>query len=174
MGNVILIGYMGCGKSSVGVKLSYRLKQPFLDTDKMIENRAGKMISEIFDEEGEAYFRNLETETITELLNQKHWYIISTGGGLPMRSENREVLKKLGKVIYLRTKPETIYNRLKGDTTRPLLRGDDPLGKITEMISQRGPVYEEAADEIIDVDKLSFEQILSKISQMVSNKEIKE
>lgn len=167
MRNVILIGYMGCGKSSVGVKLSYRLKQPFMDTDKLIEKNAGKTIADIFDDEGEAFFRDLETQVIRDLMDEKHWYVISTGGGLPMREENRVMLKKLGKVIYLRVKPETVYERLKDDTTRPLLRGDDPLGKITQMIAKRGPLYEEAADEIIDVDGLSFEQIIANIERCI-------
>ena len=84
-----------------------------------------------------------------------------------MREENRVMLTKLGKVIYLHVKPETVYERLKDDTTRPLLRGDDPLGKIKQMIAKRGPLYEEAADEIIDVDGLSFEQIIANIERCI-------
>lgn len=167
MDNVILIGYMGCGKSTIGVKLSYRLKQPFLDTDKMIENKKKMTISNIFQEEGEEAFRELETKTVSELVSQKHWYVISTGGGLPMRKENRAILKKLGKVVYLRAKPETIYERLKGDTTRPLLQGEDPLTKIQTMIAQRGPFYEEVADFIVDVDHKSFDRILKEIQGYV-------
>ena len=165
MNNVILIGYMGCGKSTVGVRLSYRMQQPFLDTDKMIELKSGRTIAEIFDTEGEEYFRGLETECVRGLLSEMTHYVIATGGGLPMREENRKLLKKLGKVVYLRIRPETVYERLKNDTTRPLLRGEDPMGKITAMIGKRGPKYEECADVIIDVDGKSFEQILQEITR---------
>ena len=169
MSNVILIGYMGCGKSTIGIRLSYRLKQPFLDTDKLIEKKEETTITEIFDTKGEPYFRQKETDCIKELLKQKGSYVIATGGGLPMREQNRKLLKKLGNVVYLRVQPQTVYERLKNDTARPLLRTEDPLAKITSMIRERGPFYEECADVIIDVDGRSFEQILQ---QIVKNKEI--
>ena len=94
--------------------------------------------------------------------------MIAVGGGLPMREENRVLMKKLGKVVYLRAKPETIYGRLKDDTTRPLLQGEDPQGKIKAMIAQRGPVYETAADYVIDVDEKDFEEIQSEIEEVLS------
>ena len=168
MSNVILIGYMGCGKSTIGVRLSYRLQQPFLDTDKMIENKSGRTIAEIFDTEGEEYFRKLETECVRGLLSEKKWYVIATGGGLAVRKENQQILKELGKVVYLRVKPETVFERLKNDTTRPLLRGENPMDKITQMIAMRGPRYEECADIIIDVDGKSFEEIIKEIEEFVS------
>ena len=167
MNDIILIGYMGCGKSTVGVRLSYRLQQPFLDTDKIIESKQERSISDIFKEEGEEYFRQLETSCINDLLQEKKWYVIATGGGLPMRSENRELLKKLGTVIYLRVSPKTVYARLKNDTTRPLLQGENPMQKIIDMIEQRGPKYEEAADIIIDVDGKNFDEILAEIEEKV-------
>lgn len=166
MNNIILVGYMGCGKSTIGIKLSYRLQQPFLDTDKMIENKQDKTISDIFAQLGEESFRQMETDTIRGLLDEKRWYVIATGGGLCMREENRKILKKLGKVVYLRVQPKTVYERLKNDTTRPLLQGENPYQKIQDMIALRGPVYEEVADLIVDVDGLSFEQIMRKIEEI--------
>ncbi|MBE5870443.1 MAG: shikimate kinase [Lachnospiraceae bacterium] len=163
MSNVILIGYMGCGKSTVGIRLSYWLKQPFLDTDKLIEKKEKTTITEIFDTKGEAYFRQMETDCVKELLKEKGSYVIATGGGLAVREENRRLLGKLGTVVYLRIRPETVYERLKNDTGRPLLRTEDPLAKITSMIKERSPFYEECADVIIDVDDKSFEQILRQI-----------
>lgn len=167
MNNVILIGYMGCGKSTIGVKLSYRLQQPFLDTDKLIESREERTIAEIFDTDGEKCFRRLETECIRGLLSERRWYVIATGGGLPISEENRAVLKKLGKVIYLRIRPETVYERLKNDTSRPLLRDGDGMERIRQMIQARTPAYEAAADEIIDVDEKSFEEILNEIEERI-------
>ena len=167
MSHIILIGYMGCGKSSVGKRLSYVLKQPYLDTDKMIETKERKTINEIFAQQGEQAFRDMETACVRSLFSNQQDYVIAVGGGLPMREENRMLLRKLGKVVYLRAKPDTIYERLKGDDTRPLLRGDNPRQKIEEMIAVRGPVYEETAHIRIDVDGKSFEQIMDEIKEML-------
>lgn len=161
--NIILIGYMGSGKTTLGKKLSFRERIAFLDTDKMIEQKQGKAVSEIFDEEGENAFRQMETECLKEILDYSDRYIISVGGGLPLKEENRKLLKELGTVLYLRARPDTIYGRLKNDTTRPLLRGDDPEGKIRTMIEIREPVYRETADLIIDVDEKGYETIIGEI-----------
>lgn len=154
---------MGCGKTSLGKKLSYKERIALLDTDKMIEQKQGMTVSEIFDEKGEGAFRMMETECLKEIMGYSEKYVISVGGGLPVKEENRELLKELGSVVYLRAKPDTIYERLKNDTSRPLLRGDDPKGKIESMIKQRDPVYEMAADCIVDVDEKGYEVITGEI-----------
>ena len=165
MSNVILIGYMGCGKSTLGKRLSYLLKQPYLDTDKMIEMKEKRTINAIFAADGEAAFRNMETACVRELFTYNQDYVIAVGGGLPLREENRKLLRRLGKVIYLRARPDTIYERLKNDTTRPLLKGDNPRQKIEEMIAVRGPVYEETAHAVIDVDEKVFDELLKEIKE---------
>lgn len=167
MGNVILIGFMGCGKSSVGVKLSYRLRKAVIDTDKEIEKEEQRSISDIFAEEGEAYFRNKETECLRRLIETADDKIISVGGGLPMRDVNRELMHKLGQVVYLRAKPETVYERLKHDTTRPLLQGENPQEKIKILMAQREQNYEKAADVIVDVDGKDFEKIVNEIERQI-------
>ena len=161
--NLVLTGFMGSGKTSVGLKLSYRLRMTVEDTDRLIERREGRCISEIFAEQGEEYFRKLETALLTELTEQKFLRIYSVGGGTPVREENRRLLKRLGTVIYLRVRPETVYERLRGDTTRPLLQCDNPLEKIRELLESRREAYEDCADLIIDVDELEIEDILNKI-----------
>lgn len=171
MGNVILIGFMGCGKTSVGVKLSYRLRKAVIDTDKEIEKEEKRSISDIFDTDGEAYFRDKETECLKRLIGTAGNQIISVGGGLPMREVNRNLLHQLGIVIYLRAKAETIYERLKYDTTRPLLQGDNPQEKIRAMISQREQNYAKAADVVVDVDGKDFEQIIGEIESHVQRLE---
>lgn len=163
MRHVILIGFMGCGKSTVGIRLSYRLRRVVEDTDKLIEKKAGKSISDIFKDDGEAAFREMETNCLKELMTLKEERIISTGGGLPMKVENHELLKRLGCVVYLRITPEGVWERLKEDTTRPLLQCEDPMSKIKELLSKRAPVYEQAADLIIDVDGKGMEQILAEL-----------
>lgn len=166
--NVILIGFMGSGKTSVGLKLSYRLRMPVEDTDKMIERREGRSISEIFAEEGEEAFRQKETALLRELTERKQKVIYSVGGGTPVRPENREILKKLGTVVYLRIRPETVYERLKDDTTRPLLQCENPLQRIRELMESRKDAYADCADVIVDVDKLDIECILKKISEEIN------
>lgn len=165
MKHVILIGFMGCGKSTVGIRLSYRLRRVVEDTDKLIEKRAGKSISDIFKEEGEAAFRQMETKCLQELMTLKDERIISTGGGLPMKIENHEFLKRLGTVVYLRISPKGVWERLKNDTTRPLLQCDDPMAKIDELLAKRAPVYEQAADVVLDVDGKNMEEVLTELEQ---------
>ena len=167
MGNVILIGFMGCGKSTVGLRLSYRLRKPVIDTDKEIEKAEKRSISDIFQTEGEAYFRDKETECLKKLLKTSSNQIISVGGGLPMREVNRQLLHQLGQVVYLRAKAETIYDRLQYDTTRPLLQGENPQEKIRSLMTQREQNYKEASDIIIDVDGKDFEQIIGEIEALV-------
>lgn len=162
--NIILIGYMGCGKSTIGYKMAEKLAVPFLDTDQWIEEKEKTTISEIFATKGENYFRDLETECLKELLADGQFpKIISVGGGLPVREENQKLLKQLGQVIYLKATPDTIYERLKGDTTRPLLQTENPRQRIREMISSREEKYGAAAHKVIYVDGKSVEEIVREI-----------
>lgn len=161
--NIILTGFMGCGKTSVGIRLSYALRRTLIDTDKWIEKKQGKTVSEIFASEGEEAFRRMESECIRELIGTADGQIISTGGGLPVRKENRRLLGELGRVYYLKVTPECVYERLKGDTTRPLLRGENPREKIRELLGAREAFYQEGADVIIEVSAKSFEDIITEI-----------
>lgn len=163
MNNIILTGFMGCGKTTVGIRLSYRLRRAMEDTDKLIEKEEGRTISEIFKTDGEAFFRDLETECLKKLILTAKNMILSVGGGLPAREENRALLKELGTVVYLRASAETIYERTKHDTSRPLLQGDDPQGKIRTLLAAREAIYESGADVIIDVDGKDFDTILEEI-----------
>ena len=167
MGNVVLIGFMGCGKSSVAVKLSYRLKRQMTDTDRLIEKKQGKSIRDIFEQDGEEAFRQMETQTLQELKETAKNQVISVGGGTPVREENRTLMKEIGKVVYLRAKAETLYERLKKDTNRPLLQGgdEDLKTKIQGLLEKRSSAYEEAADLIIDVDDKPFGQVLYEIER---------
>ena len=127
--NIILTGFMGSGKTSVGIRLSYRMKQTMIDTDKWIEQRQKMSVSEIFAAYGESAFRKMETDCLKELIRTADHQIISVGGGLPMRKENHALLKELGKVFYLKITSEAVYERLKSDTTRPLLQVENPKEK---------------------------------------------
>jgi len=161
--NLVLIGFMGSGKTSVGLKLSYRMHTPVEDTDKIIETKEGCTISEIFAGQGEEKFRQMETTLLEELIQRNYKRIYSVGGGTPVRECNRDLLKKLGTVVYLRVRPETVYQRLKNDTTRPLLQCENPLEKIRELLDKRKDAYESCADIIVDVDDCNTEQVLEQI-----------
>lgn len=161
--NPVLTGFMGSGKTTVGIRLSYRLRRPVEDTDRLIERREGLRISEIFAEKGEAYFRERETELLRELGARKYPCVYSVGGGTPVNPENRALLKGLGTVVYLRVRPETVYERLRGDTTRPLLQCDNPLERIRGLIESRREAYEACADVILEVDDMEIEEISDRI-----------
>ena len=148
--NIILIGYMGSGKSTVAKKIASQYGYTLVDTDKCIKTREGMAIPDIFSELGEEYFRDAETALLRELAEDLHHAVLSTGGGMPLRKENIKLLKKIGKIFYLSATPERIYERVKGDKERPLLQGADPYRKICEMILYRHPIYESAADGELD------------------------
>ena len=165
-GNLVLIGFMGSGKTSVGIRLSYRMKISVEDTDKLIERQEGRSISDIFAVDGEVYFRRRETELLEELSRKGGGAkIYSVGGGTPVNPENRPLLKKLGTVIWLRIRPETVYERLKGDTSRPLLQCEDPLNRIRELTEKREEAYASCSDIVVDVDGLEMEDILERIEK---------
>ena len=139
------------------------MKRIMIDTDKWIEQKQKMSVSEIFAAFGEEEFRRMETRCLERLMECADHQIISAGGGLPMRKENHPLLKELGKVFYLRVSPETVYERLKNDTTRPLLQVENPKERIRTLLLDRGPVYEACADVIIDVSELSFDEILENV-----------
>ncbi len=171
MNNIILIGFMGCGKSTVGFRLSYRLRRVLEDTDKLIERKEGRSIRDIFALKGEDAFRRMETACLRELLLSQEEKIIATGGGLPMRQENHALLKELGTVVYLRISAKSVWERLKGDTSRPLLQCAEPLARIEELLEKRAPVYEAAADMILDVDGKDMEQVLTELLDRIAERE---
>jgi shikimate kinase len=163
--NIILIGFMGSGKTSVGEQLAKLLTYQFRDTDQLIEKKAGDTINHIFAVRGEEYFRNMETELLKELQSNMEQTVLSTGGGLPLREQNSELLKDLGYVVFLKTSKQTTLRRLKGDTTRPLLQGDEVDQKVERMLTARTPIYEKAAHKIIITDDKSVSEIVHLIME---------
>ncbi len=170
MENLILIGFMGAGKTSVGKACASCFHMDFLDTDEYIVRKAGMEITEIFRTKGEEAFRAMETEAVRDLIKEKGGRVISVGGGLPLREENRELLKKLGQVFYLQVSPKTVEERLRGDQTRPLLQGEDPVKRIGELLAYREPLYRKAAHSIVNVNNRSVADIVEEIGALAGQK----
>lgn len=166
-GNVILIGFMGCGKTTVGHALAEKLSYGFLDSDEYIEDKEGCSISQMFADKGEGYFRQRETDTLKELNRTLSHAVLSTGGGLPMREENVDELRKLGTIVYLDVTPDEVVNRLAGDDTRPLLQGDNVEEKVRKLLDERRPVYEAAADAVIPVAGIEVDDIVDEILEVI-------
>lgn len=161
--NLVLIGFMGCGKSTVGRELHKRLNYPLVDTDQEIESRTGMSINEIFaGPGGEPAFRDFETSLLKELLEtttDDTRRIISTGGGICGREENRALLRQLGYVVWLHAPIEVIVERTSKNQDRPLLNTPDPAERIRELMAVREPLYRESAHLDIDTTGLDFKEI---------------
>lgn len=149
---IVLTGFMGSGKTTVGTTLAFGLNCPIYDTDQMIEEEEGVTIKELFADKGEAYFRQRETAMLRRLNSREDMSVIATGGGLPMQEVNHALMKDLGVVIFLKVAKESVVKRLAGDETRPLLTGPDPEKTIEKLLISRTPIYEKAADLIILTD----------------------
>lgn len=155
---VVLIGPMGAGKSVVGQRLADTLGYDFVDTDELIVSRAGKPIPAIFDEQGEAGFRRLETDTIAELAETES-KVIATGGGAVLDPQNRHIFATIGLTVYLKASPRELYQRVKNDTNRPLLtNAEDPVAEVKRLLKEREELYLDA-DIVVDTEVLSVEEV---------------
>ena len=161
--HLILIGFMGSGKTSIGRGLSYKLQRAFCDTDKMIEAKEGMSISEIFASKGESAFRVMETDVLRSIRDDISPKIYSLGGGTPVQMQNQPLIKMCGTVVYLRITPEAVYERLKEDKTRPLLQCADPLDRIRKLMALRLPAYERCADVIVDTGDTDRENVMNDV-----------
>ncbi len=161
--NIILVGFMGTGKTVVGHALARNLKYSYIDTDDMIEEVAGKSIPRIFAEDGEAHFREIEKSVIRELADlDKH--VVATGGGAVIFDDNIEEMKRAGVVICLDAHPDVVYDRVKDDEYRPLLQVPNPRERIAELLDQRHEQYIKA-DMVIDTSELGVEEVVERILQ---------
>ncbi len=149
--NIVLCGFMGCGKSTVGRRLAENTGFALVDTDSYIEQQAGMTVRDIFAAEGETVFRSREHEACVTLGKQNN-LIIATGGGAVLREDNVTALRQNGTIVWLRVTPETVIDRLKDDATRPLLQREDKEQAVKELMTARTPLYSRAADVQIDAD----------------------
>jgi shikimate kinase len=166
--NIILTGFMGTGKSTVGKKLAARLGRQFLDTDALIEQESGMSIGQIFAEKGEPYFRTLETQMIARVCATRAT-VIATGGGAMVSEVNARTLKNSGTVICLTAHPEVILARVRGNMDRPLLQGENPLAKIQELLRTRAEAYARA-DMEIDTSQSNADEVVEAVLGALKNR----
>ena len=150
--NIILIGPMGSGKSTIGNIIAQRLHREFRDSDHFIEKRTGVDIARIFDVEGEQGFRDRESNALIELLGENN-RVIATGGGSVLREENRQLLKQKGYIIFLDTSVNQQMHRLRRDKKRPLLQTENPRERLEGLLAERRPIYLDLADLAVKTDK---------------------
>ena len=167
--NIVLIGFMGAGKSTISDFLKTVFAMDIVEMDQIIAERQGMSISDIFETYGEQYFRNLETNLLKELQEGENC-IISCGGGVAMREQNVVEMKKNGRVVLLTASPETIYERVKDSNDRPILNGNKNVSFIADMMEKRREKYEAAADVVIQTDNKSIleisEELISKLTEL--------
>ena len=165
--NIVLIGFMGAGKSTVSEYLSRKYNMDTVEMDQIIAEREKMSISDIFSVHGEEYFRDLETKLLIEM-QAKTNTVISCGGGVPMRERNVKEMKKNGCVVLLTATPETILERVKDNHDRPLLEGNKTVSYISELMEKRREKYEAAADVIIETDGKSTQEICEELVQKMT------
>lgn len=166
MANVALIGMPGSGKSTVGRQLARRLGWVFIDCDAEIERELGMPIRSVFEQHGEAHFRDVESAVLGRLL-AGHSQVVATGGGAVLREENRHALRRLAEVVYLRSTPEELMRRLRHDTRRPLLQVDDPMRRLREMFRERDPLYRDTARFTVETGRPSVKMLAGMIQMQL-------
>jgi len=172
-GNIILIGMMGSGKTTVGRLLAKQMGKTFVDSDEEIQRRTGVTIPHIFDVEGEEGFRQRES-AVLEDLSERGDLVLATGGGAILSAHNRTVLKTSGTVVYLKSSVHDLWQRTRHDTNRPLLQTADPRAKLLELYEQRDPLYSEIADMVMQTGKQSVHVLLMRLQQRLEELKAKQ
>jgi len=167
--SIVLIGMMGAGKSSVGRCLQRRIGLARFDTDEIVASKFGLSIPEIFSRYGENRFRQVEAEALAELAPAES-VIIVTGGGIVLREENVDLIKRLGTVVWLAAEEETLFERASRRGNRPLLQTESPRETLSEMLRVRAPLYAKAADFRVDTTTLTHEEVADVILDKIENR----
>ena len=165
MRNIYLTGFMGTGKSAVGRELAKRLNLRLVDIDGLIVRKEKRSINDIFSQNGEPYFRKVESQVLKEVSEQEN-QVVSCGGGIVLNPENTALMKQTGRLVCLSARPEVIFERVKRHTHRPLLQVADPLVKIRELLAARKPYYEQA-EFVIDSSEIPIKEVVDKILELI-------
>jgi shikimate kinase len=162
--NIVLIGFMGTGKSAVGRRVADSLGFEFVDTDQIVTELAGKSIPRIFAEDGEAVFRDWESEALRLCARSDH-QVIATGGGIVTQTRNHPLLRQAGHMIWLKASPEVVFRRVERNHERPLLQTPDPMATIRELLDARHPLYSVCSHELVDTSDLTLEETAHGITE---------
>ncbi len=163
MTSIALVGLPGAGKTTIGKLLARRLGLAFVDSDHVIEERLGCPIRAFWEQQGEAAFRDVEETTLRELTGRPEGLVLATGGGSVLRPANRERLRASCHVVYLRSAPEQVLQRVRHNRNRPLLQVDDPLERLRALHAQRDPLYRETAHLTVDCERPSVQALVNVI-----------
>lgn len=161
-GHVVLVGMMASGKSTVGRIVAERLGRAYVDSDEQVEARTGRTVREIFESDGEAAYRALETEALVEALDRDVPVVVAAAGGTVLDPENRARMRAAGTVVWLDAEPEVLAGRVRRGDHRPLL-GDDPVAAMRRLHAERLPLYREVADHVVDVTRRSVEEVAEEV-----------
>ncbi|PKM81277.1 MAG: shikimate kinase [Firmicutes bacterium HGW-Firmicutes-14] len=164
MPNLVLTGFMGTGKTTVGKKLSGKLGMKLVDTDREIERVTGMTVNQIFKKHGEIRFRSEEKAAVKRIAKEDN-QVISTGGGVVLDPENTTMLKENGIIICLTASPEVIYERVRRKKNRPLLQTEDPLGTINRLLNERAPFYR-CADAVVDTSNRELDEVVGEVIRL--------
>jgi shikimate kinase len=164
--NIVLVGFMGTGKTAVGKDLAKKVGMKYISTDEVIEDKERRSINDIFKRSGEPYFRRVEKEVVKKV-SELNNFVIDCGGGVVLDEENIQTLKENGKLICLTATSDIILERTKRYYHRPLLDVDDPKAKVEELLKTRAPFYAKA-DFSVDTSNLSIEQVAEEIKRLIS------
>ncbi len=167
MKTIVLMGFMGAGKTTIGKELAKAINCEFVDTDVYIEKEQEKKISDIFAEDGEEVFRDMETTLLKRLQDKDEIFVLSLGGGIPVRKENRTLLQNLGTIVYLKASKEEIIRRVSKDVNRPLLQGGDLERKIANLMDAREQIYKDIAHLEVSTDGKTPEQLVKEIQNIL-------
>ena len=168
-GNIFLVGMMGSGKTTLGRVLAHRMGLEFVDTDRILVERTGVPVATLFELEGEDSFRRRESELLDELA-RGDGRVIATGGGAVLAPRNREVMRARGTVIYLCARLESLWQRTRHDTSRPLLATSDPRGTLRQLLEKRDPLYREAAHMIFDTGSQSVMTLAGRVASALAKR----
>jgi shikimate kinase len=155
--HIVLVGMMGAGKTSIGRRVADALDRPFVDSDAQIERRTGRTVAEIWRDEGESAFRILEAEALGDALAHEEPSVIAAAGGTVLDPENRRLITGAGRVVWLRADPDVLATRVRSGAHRPLL-DEDPATVLHRLSAERGDLYGDVADVVVDVDDLTPDQ----------------
>ncbi len=167
--NIILIGPMGAGKTTIGRQIARLIGFDFFDSDREIEERTGVTIPLIFELEGEEGFRHREQKIISDL-TQKNNIVLATGGGAVLKKENQLALKRSGTIVYLCAGIDDLLERTSKDKNRPLLQTEDPRKKLQSILTQREPIYRELADIILETNKMTVHAAVKELEELINHK----